>query len=111
MDLHPARTGIEDHRLVGRDDGIDLCNCGAIDHGVHLLDLVVVDYGIDCEIGFYACLVGNRNNLIQIVKGEIGRRRCTHIERTNAKIDRIGTRLDRCQQRLIRACRRHYFDI
>ena len=111
VDLHAARTGIENHRLVGRDDCIDLRNGRTIDNGVHLLDLVVVDDRIDRQVGLDARLVSDLDNLIQIIESEVGRRGRAHIERTDAKVNRIGSRLDRRQQRLVRARRRHYFDI
>lgn len=111
MHLDAGVIGIEYHRKVGRDNGIDAFEFRPVHDLVHDGEFVVVDYRIDGQIGFHAVFAGYRHDVRQIVEREVHRRFRPHVELPHSEIYRVGTRIYRRPQRLVRADGSHYLYI
>lgn len=58
VDLDPHAPCVEDCGEVGGDDGVDPLGAGAVDDGVHVGHLILVDHRVDRQVGLHAVLVG-----------------------------------------------------
>ena len=108
MHLDARMEGIEYRRKVGGYDGIDALGTRPIHNRVHQCEFVVVDDGIDRQVGLDTALVGYGYNLRHVVERKVGCRLRPHVELSDAEIDRIGTRIDGCPQRFVTPHRSHY---
>ena len=111
VDLLSDAAGIEDGGHIGGDDGIDPLTAGTVDDLLHGAQFVLIDDGIDRQVGLYPRSVGRSHNLGQVVEGKVGRRGRTHIEFAHPEIDRVGTRLDGGSQCFVRPHGGHQFDV
>ena len=66
---------------------------------------------IQCNVGAYTMFSTDARNSFEIVERKINGGTCPHIELTYTKIHRICTTLNGSHKRLVRADRRHYFDV
>ncbi len=92
-------VSIGDNGHVGSNNGTDARGLCGFEQAVHLLDLTVVDDGVDGEVGADADL-----------DGEVGCGAGAHIEFADAEIDCVGTALNGSPQALPGAYGRHDFD-
>ena len=94
------RAAVGHHCHVAGDDRRDACLMGGIDDGTHGGDVVIIDDGVEREIGLDAVLLALRGNLLEVGDGEGVGGMGTHIELADAEIDGVGTRLNGGHQRL-----------
>ena len=109
VDLDPHAARIEDCREVGGDDGVDPFGAGAVDDGMHVGHFVLVDDGVDRQVGLHAVLVGRGDDARQVVEREVRGRSGAHVEFSHAEVDRVGPGVDGGHQRLVGADRGHDF--
>ena len=109
MHLDTNAVGVGYHSHVAGDDGADTNTLGLVDEMMHLVNLMVIDYRIDRQVGTQTMLMGNTANLFQVFDGEVSRGTRPHIKVADTEINGVGTSLDCSLQALIRAYRRHYF--
>lgn len=109
VDLDPHAPCVEDCGEVGGDDGVDPLGAGAVDDGVHVGHLILVDHRVDRQVGLHAVLVGRFDDAPQVVEREVGCRGGAHVEFSHAEVDRIGPGVDGGHQRLVGADRGHDF--
>ena len=107
MYLDTCVVGVGYNRQVRGDDGIDTHGLCLIYNLVHRLHLIIIDDGIDREVGFNTRSVGNLDNLLQVGLGEVCSRGGAHIESANAEIYRVGTGIYRSVERLVTPYRGH----
>ena len=79
MHLDTYLICVGDNGHIGSDDGTDAGFFSGMQQGVHLLNLVVVNDGVDGEVGAHAYSVRHRANASQVVDSEVGRRTGAHI--------------------------------
>ena len=91
---------IAHHSHITGDDCRDASLLGSIDDFLHRGNVVVIDDGIDSEIGLDAMLIASSSNLTQVVDGEMIGRVRTHVQLADAEIDRVCSSLDGSRQRL-----------
>ena len=109
MHFDPDAPGIEYRREIGGDDGVDAFGLGAVDYLVDGLHLVLVDDGVDREVGLDPCGVCRGDDLRQVVEREIRSRRRAHVELPDAEIYRVRPGLYGCGQCFVRPYGGHDF--
>lgn len=109
MHFDPDAPGVEYRRQIGGDDGVDAFGPGAVDHLVYGLHLVLVDDGVDREVGLDPCGVCRGDDLRQIVEREVRSRRRAHVELSDAEIYRVRPGLYGCGQCFVRPYGGHDF--
>ena len=111
MDLLPDLSRVEDGGHVGGDDGVDAGPAGAVDDGVQVVNLILVDHRIDGQIALDAGLAGRIGDSLQVVEREVGGRCRAHVELPDPEVDGVGAGLNGCGQRFVGAHGGHDFDI
>ena len=106
LDAEGASGG--DDGEVGGDDGGDAGLACGLEEGAHLGKLVVVDDGVEGEVGAHAGGVGDAAYLAEVVDGEVGGGAGAHVEVAHAEVDGVGTALDGGVQAGVGAHRAHY---
>ena len=109
MHFDPDAPGVEYRREIGGDDGVDAFGLGAVDYLVDGLHLVLVDDGVDREVGLDPCGVCRGDDLRQVVEREIRSRRRAHVELPDAEIYRVRPGLYGCGQCFVRPYGGHDF--
>ena len=71
VNFDSTAAGIAYGRDVGGDDGAYACLAGRIYDAVHLFDVVIVDYNIDCQICAHTGFVADGHNTAQVVEIKI----------------------------------------
>ncbi len=74
-------------------------------------DILVINYGIDREVGFHPVLVADGGDVAQIVESEIHTRTRTHVQPLHTEIYRVSTGIDCRMQALVAPHRSHYLKI
>ena len=112
-DVHllPDAPRVENRRQVGGDDGVDALAAGAVDHLVHGRHLVLVDDGVDRQVGLDARFVRRGDDAPEVVEREVRRRSRAHVEFPDAEVDGVGTGLDGRGEGLVGARGGHDLDI
>ena len=109
--LNPLAAGNHYRGDVGGYDGRDAAFAHGTAYLAALLQLVVIDYGVDGKIGLDTRGIARGGDVAQVVEREIGRRTRTHVQTLHPEIYRVGTGIDCGMQRLEAAHRRHYLKI
>ena len=109
--LHIAAAGIEDCGHIRGDDGGDAGGGHGVDDGAHLGHILVVDDGVDGEVGFHTVFVADRGNAAEVVEGEVHAGTGTHIQAFHAEVHGVGSGVYSSPQTLVRAYGRHYLKI
>lgn len=109
MHFDPDAPGVEYRREIGGDDGVNAFGLGAVDYLVDGLHLVLVDDGVDREVGLDPCGVCRGDDLRQVVEREIRSRRRAHVELPDAEIYRVRPGLYGCGQCFVRPYGGHDF--
>ena len=109
--LHADAAGIGYGSNVAGDDGRDAALRHGVDDGVAFGDVLVIDDGVDGEVGFHSGLVADGGNFAQVVEGEVHTRAGTHVEAFHAEIYGVGTGVDGRMQTFVAPHWSHYFKI
>ncbi len=96
-------------RHVRGDHGIDPLAAGPFEQRAERRHLVVVDDGIDREVGADPCVVRRAYDAGEVLFGEVGGRVGAHVERPHAEIYGVGSGLYGCGERLVAPHGSHQF--
>ncbi len=111
MHLLPDGVAIVHHGHIAGDDCRDAGLLGGIDNLVHQRDVLVVDDGVDRQIGLYTMTVALAGYVAQVVDGKRAGRMGAHVQLLDAEIHRVGSRLNGRRQTLARPHGRHHLKI
>lgn len=98
MHLHAFLAAVGHHRHVGGDDGRHTGFDGCIDDGVHRLHILVVDDGVDREIGLDVMRPACGDDVVEVVEIEVVGGVGAHVELSHTEVDGVGTSLDSRRQ-------------
>ena len=107
MHLHAHLAAVSHHGHVGGDDGRHTGSHGGINDLMHRVHVLVVDDGVDRQIGLDAMRTAGRHDVVQVVKVKVIGTVRPHVELTHSKVNKVGTSLDGGGKRLTAAYRRH----
>ena len=85
------------HGDITGDNGSDARLVCGIDDGVHGVDVLAVDDGVDGEVGLDAMSLALGGDMPEVVDGERVGGVGTHVELSDAEIHGVGTSLDSCR--------------
>ena len=91
--LHADVAGKQDGGHVAGDDGAHLGVAGGGDNLVHVVDVLVIDDGVDRQVTLHAVLVAPLGDGVQVLEREVDARARPHVQPFDAKVDGIGTAL------------------
>ena len=100
MHFDALLAAVVHHRHVGSDDRRDSGLCGSVDDAAHVVHVAVVDEGVHREVGLHTVLIAGLGNLAQVFDVEVVGAVGTHVKLSDAEVDRVGTSLQSCGQRL-----------
>lgn len=96
MHLHSYLISVSDDSHIGSDDGTDTRLFGSMQQGMHFLYLVIINDGIDGEVGTHTSSGSSPADLDEVVDSKIRCRTGTHIQLSHTKIDGVGSSLNGC---------------
>ena len=103
-------AGIEDCD-VGGDNRCHAGSLGCGDDFVEIVEVGIVDYGVDRQVCLDLFLVASAHDFGEVVEGEVRARPRAHVQALYAEVYCVGAGLDSRCQRLIAPHRGHYFKI
>ena len=111
MHLLSHFVAIAHHGHIAGNDGRDACCLGGIDNGFHRRQVVIIDDGVHRQVALHAMLGTRGCDFVQVIDVKMVGRMRPHVELSNAKVNRVGTRLDGSSETFARAHGCHHFVI
>ena len=111
VNLHSLLSRRGDDGLVHGDDRGDVRLFGLFDERLDDAQVMVVNDGVEGQVGPDLLRLATVGDLLQVVQGEIDRSPGPHVELLHPEVHRIGTVVKRGLQGLEIPGRRHQFDL
>ena len=96
--LHAYLAAIDHHGDIGGDDSRNAGLTGCVDDGVHRGHVLVIDDGVDGEIGLHAMLVADARDVVKIADVEMIGTVRPHVQLSDTKVYGVGAGLQSCSE-------------